>query len=240
MMSGAPRLEILEYCETPIGFLCLRRRELLASPGTIVTEVTLDHEFLMSSYNTESENALASVALQWHGGSQLQVLVGGLGLGYTADAALRFPRVERVDVVELLPQVISWLSRDLVPLATSLQADPRFHVAEGNIFESLSSSPRTRHDAILIDVDHSPDEVLDPHNRSFYTVEGLTRAREHLAEGGVLAVWSSAENEAFARALEEVFSEVKLESVHWRNELIDEDQRDDIFLARRGSGAGSA
>ena len=61
-MSGAPRLEILEYCETPIGVLCLRRRELLASPGTIVTEVTLDHEFLMSSYNTESENALASMA----------------------------------------------------------------------------------------------------------------------------------------------------------------------------------
>ncbi len=53
-MSTAPRLEILEYCETKLGVLCLRRRELLSRPGTIVTEVTLDQEFLMSSYNTES------------------------------------------------------------------------------------------------------------------------------------------------------------------------------------------
>lgn len=232
-MSAAPRLEILEYCETPLGVLCLRRRELLSSPGTIVTEVTLDHQFLMSSYNTTSEEALAAAALEWHGGAQLRVLIGGLGLGYTADAALRYPRVARVDVVELLPQVISWLGRDLVPLAGSLRADARFGVTEGDIFELLASPAQSRHDAILIDVDHSPEEILDPRNRAFYTVQGLTRAREHLAEGGVLAVWSSAEDETFARSLDEVFAEVKLETIRWRNDLIDEDQRDDIFLARR-------
>ena len=74
-MSTSPRLEILEYCETELGVLCLRRRELLSSPGTIVTEVILDQEFLMSSYNTESENALATAALEWHGGRELDVLV---------------------------------------------------------------------------------------------------------------------------------------------------------------------
>ena len=70
-MSTAPRLKILDYCETELGVLCLRRRELLSRPGTIVTEVTLDHEFLMSSYNTESENALAAVAIEWHGAANL-------------------------------------------------------------------------------------------------------------------------------------------------------------------------
>ena len=184
MGAGSTRPEILEYCETAIGVLCLRRRELLSEPGTIVTEVMLDNQFLMSSYNTASEEALASLALEWHGGSELDVLVGGLGLGYTAHAALECRRVRRVEVLEFLPQVISWLARDLVPLAAALRAEPRLRVVEGDIFEHLQGPPKTRLDAILIDVDHSPDEVLAPANRSFYTTAGLRRAREHLADGG--------------------------------------------------------
>ena len=230
---SSPKLEILEYCETPIGLLCLRLRELLSSPGTLVTEVTIDHEFLMSSYHTESERALASVALDWHGGSELDVLVGGLGLGYTARAALELPRVRRVDVVELLDEVISWLARDLVPLAAELEADTRFGVERGDIFKRLASPPEKRYDAILIDVDHSPAELLSESNRYFYTTAGLRHAREHLRDQGVLAVWSSAENNDFSGALEEVFPEFRIESIHWHNDLIDEDQRDDLFLARR-------
>ncbi|MCH2127893.1 MAG: hypothetical protein MK179_02055 [Pirellulaceae bacterium] len=232
-MSTSPRLEILEYCETELGVLCLRRRELLSSPGTIVTEVILDQEFLMSSYNTESENALATAALEWHGGRELDVLVGGLGLGYTAHAALAFPEVATVKVLELLPQVIDWVSRDLVPLASLLRAEPRLQLKQGDVFEHLANPPEKLHDAILIDVDHSPDELLDPRNQSFYTAAGLTRAGEHLAENGVLAIWSSSPSEVFESALAQVFSEVKLETIHWRNDLIDQDQRNDLFLARR-------
>ena len=73
--------KLLAFETTPIGDLCLRRRELLASPGTIITEITLDQELLMSSYNTASERALATEALERHAGSELSVLVGGLGLG---------------------------------------------------------------------------------------------------------------------------------------------------------------
>ena len=117
--------EILAYDETPLGPLCLRRRELLAEPGTIVTEVSLNHEFLMSSYNTASERALSSVALEMHDGRDLDVLVGGLGLGYTAREALVPDRVARVEVVEFLPQVIGWLDQGLIPLAGELKADAR-------------------------------------------------------------------------------------------------------------------
>lgn len=229
----APRFEILEYSETPLGVLCLRRRELVSKPGTIITEVTLDHELLMSSYYTLSETALAEQALEFHGGTGLKVLIGGLGLGYTARAALKSGRVATVDVLERLPQVISWLERELVPLGASLRAEPRLRVTEGDIFGHLGRTPEERYDAVLIDVDHSPDEQLDPLSRSFYTEAGLARAREHLAEGGVLAVWSSSGDEAFTRALEKVFAEVRLEAICWRNELIDRDQRDELFLARR-------
>ena len=72
-------LEILAYEESPLGPLCLRRRELLSQRGTFVTEVTLNHEFLMSSLYTDSERALAQTALQMPSGHDLQVLVGGLG-----------------------------------------------------------------------------------------------------------------------------------------------------------------
>ena len=229
---NTPSLEILESVETPLGLLCLRRRELLSRPGTIVTEVTLNHEFLMSSYNTASEDALARLGIEWHGGEDLSVLVGGLGLGYTAQAALEYSQVERVDVIEFLPEVISWVPRGLVPLAEQLSKEPRFSVSRDDFFKYLARPAARSYGIILVDIDHSPDENLDTDNLDFYTVEGLRQVLSHLEPGGVLAVWSSAPNEGFVSALQDVFSEVRVETVKWHNELIDEDQCDFVFLAR--------
>jgi spermidine synthase len=226
-------LEILAYEDSPLGPLCLRRRELLSRPGTVVTEVTLNHAFLMSSYNTASERALASVALQMHTGTGLRVLVGGLGLGYTAHAALASPRVERVEVVEFLPQVIDWLQQDLFPLAPALRADPRFSTAAGDVYARLAAEPGERWDMVLIDVDHAPDDQLSRTNDTFYRAEGLERASRHLAPGGILGVWSYAESSPFADALRAVFQEVRIEPVTFFNELIDEDVTDWLFFARR-------
>ncbi len=161
---NTPYIEILESVETPLGLLCLRRRELLSSPGTLITEVTLDHEFLMSSYNTASEDALARLGIEWHGGRELSVLVGGLGLGYTAQAALDCSQAGSVDVIEFLPEVISWLERDLIPLAGKLRGEPRFSVARDDFFSHLAGPAGQRHDVILVDIDHSPDENLDSEN----------------------------------------------------------------------------
>jgi spermidine synthase len=225
-------LEILAYDDSPLGPLCLRRRELLSAPGTVVTEVTLNHAFLMSSYNTASERALADVAVGMHGGSELRVLVGGLGLGYTAHAALAFAQVARVEVVEFLPQVIEWLRQDLVPLSGALKADERLVVVRGDIYARLAGEPGEAFDLILIDVDHAPDDQLSGANDRFYTREGLRRARRHLAPGGVLGVWSYAESSPFAAALAAVFDEVCVEPVPFFNELIDEETTDWLFFAR--------
>jgi spermidine synthase len=225
-------LEILAYEDTPLGPLCLRRRALLSAPGIVVTEVTLDHAFLMSSYNTASERALSTVALEMHAGTDLRVLVGGLGLGYTAHAALASPRVARVEVVEFLPQVIDWLHGDLVPLAAELKAEPRLAVTQGDVYARLAEDPTQRFDLILIDVDHAPDDPLSGANTSFYTREGLERARRHLASGGILGVWSYAESSPFARALREVFQEVRVEPITFFNQLVDEETTDWLFFAR--------
>jgi spermidine synthase len=228
----SPLLEILAYEPTELGMLCLRRRELLCEPGTLVTEVTLDHEFLMSSYLTASERALSDVALQIHPGSCLRVLVGGLGLGYTAQAALASDRVSECEVVELLPQVINWLQQGLVPLSDDLNADNRLKVTQGDIYQQLSSPPTRKHDLILIDVDHSPEENLDAANRNFYTADGLQAAKLHLAEDGLLGVWSYAESSPFVDALRDVFREVRVEPVTVFNNLVNEQQTDWLFFAR--------
>jgi spermidine synthase len=228
----APSFEILAYDDTPLGPLCLRRRELLGRPGTVVTEVTLNHEFLMSSYITDSERALARIALSLHPGRELDVLVGGLGLGYTAREALVSERVRRVEVIEFLPQVIGWLQQGLVPLAAQLNADARLLVTRGDVYEQLAAPVVRTHDLILIDVDHSPDENLGSANGAFYTRAGLLLAKQHLAPEGMLAVWSYAEHSDFVAALRSVFSEVHAEPVTVWNDLVDEEQTDWLFFAR--------
>jgi spermidine synthase len=228
----ASNLDILAYEDTPLGPLCLRRRTLLSSPGTVVTEITLDHAFLMSSYSTASERALAAVALEMHGGTELRVMIGGLGLGHTAHAALESSRVGRVEVMELLPQVIAWLQRGLLPLSGALLEDPRFVPVAGDVYARLAAPPAQRSDLILIDVDHSPEQRLGKDNAAFYTEAGLTSAREHLAPGGILGVWSYAESSEFSRALRQVFATVRVEPVTSFNELADEETTDWLFFAR--------
>ncbi len=225
-------LQILAYETTPLGDLCLRRRELLSRPGTVITEITLDHQLLMSSYNTVSERALASEALARHPGQGLSVLVGGLGLGYSAAAVLQSVRVQRVQVIELFPAVVGFLREGLVPLSAELLADPRFGVREGDVFTTLREQADEGWDLILIDVDHSPEDHLGAGNESFYTESGLARARHHLAPGGILAVWSYAESSPFVDALRAAFAVVEVVPVSYLNDLVDEWHTDWLFLAR--------
>ena len=225
-------VEILACEPSPLGLLCLRRRELLSQPGTIVTEVTLNHEFLMSSLYTDSERRLASTAIQMHLGNDLRVLVGGLGLGYTAREALLSDRVARVEVLELLPQVMDWLAKGLIPLSSQLNNQQRLVVTQGDVYRRLEGPADEQFDVILIDVDHSPDERLDDECISFYTTSGLMAARRHLADDGVLAVWSYAKSSPFADALHSVFRQVHVKPVTHDNHLIDQQLTDWLFFAR--------
>ncbi len=230
------KIEFLAYEETPLGILCLRRRALVSQPGVIVTEVTLNHEFLMSSLYTDSEQALSRIAIDMHGGDDLRVLVAGLGLGYTAYQALQSQQVADVEVVEIFPQVIEWLNTGLLPLSSQLAADSRLTLTQGDAYQRLAETPdgtSAGFDLILVDVDHSPDDRLgDGQSLSFYTPEGLRQARRHLRPGGVLAVWSYAESNPFTEALRSVFEEVRVEGITHQNELIHEQHTDWLFFAR--------
>ena len=238
-MSSAD-LEVLAYEPSPIGMICLRRRPLPSNPDRIVTEITVDHEFLMSSGVTDSERALARMGLDQVEGSDLRVLVGGLGLGYTAREALRSGRVAHVEVVELLAQVIGWLEQDLIPLAGELKADARLSVVEGDVFGRLAGpagpaeeSDAGRFDLILVDVDHSPDEPLGASSAAFYEPDGLVRAMRHLRPGGVLGVWSYQESERLAQAFGVVSRDSRVEPVTFFDAVVQAEAVNWLYFGRR-------
>jgi spermidine synthase len=227
-------LKILAYDDTPLGPLCLRRRETLSEPRQWVTEVTLNHEFLMSSLHTDSERALATIPLNQGSGTQRRVLVGGLGLGYTADAALSCQGVNHVEVVEYLPQVIGWMRDGLTPLAERLSANEQLQVSQGDIFERLLGVPGDqRFDAILIDIDHSPEDQLAKKHDEFYRAEGLQRAAEHLTPQGYFALWSYDEHTPLLDAMRQVFESAEAHPVTYFNLHVHESFTDWLYVGRR-------
>jgi len=229
--------EELDYCNTPIGELILRRR---TEPRLRVEvyEVKLGDEFLMSSLFTAGEVALANLALSACEAGPLDVAVGGLGLGYTAHAALENAAVRSLLVVEALPVVIDWHRRGLVPLGAELSADSRCEFLAGDFFARVNSSgidprvPDKRFHAILLDIDHSPRHLLHPDHAAFYSPGGLRQLAAHLQPRGVFGLWSNdPPDEVFRATLAEVFSSVKAHLVKFHNPLQDREATNTVYLA---------
>lgn len=206
------------------------RKRTAPVPGII--ELTLEHQFLMSSLVTVSERELATRAIAMHGGSDLDVMIGGLGLGYTSKASLDSDRVARVEVVELVQGIITWVTSGVIPLGKELMADARFHAIHDDVFERLRRPATRTHDLLLIDVDHSPDERLGESSDAFYAHANLVLAARHLKPGGVFGVWSTSENSAFEAELRKTFEEVRVEPIEFFNETVGEQETNWIFLAR--------
>ena len=231
--------EELDWSPTPIGPVSLRRRRDLRL-GADVYEVKLGEEFLMSSWFTESEVALARSGLAMCHGEALDVVVGGLGLGYTAAAVLDDPRVRSLTIVEYLAPVIAWHRDGLLPLGEKLVGDPRCRIVEGDFFamgrgEGFDpEAPGRQFDAILLDIDHSPEALLDPRSTSFYTPEGLGTLARHLAPQGVFGLWSNdPPDPRFTERLAGAFSRVEPETVRFHNPLQDREAVQSVYLARR-------
>jgi len=229
--------EELDYCNTPIGELMLRRR---TEPRLRVEvyEVKLGDEFLMSSLFTAGEVALANLALSACEAGPLDVAVGGLGLGYTAHAALENAAVRSLLVVEALPVVIDWHQRGLVPMGAGLSADSRCEFLAGDFFARVNSSgidprvPDKRFHAILLDIDHSPRHVLHPDHAAFYLPTGLRRLAAHLQPRGVFGLWSNdPPDEMFRATLAEVFCSVEAHLVKFHNPLQEREATNTVYLA---------
>ena len=233
------RFEELDWQRTPMGEISLRRRHEPAV-GADVYEVKLGEEFLMSSLFTASERALARLGLADVTGEHLDVLVGGLGLGYTAATALEDPRLGTLTVVDAVAEVIDWHRRDLLPDTVGLARDPRTRLLEGDFFALIADgapasppTPRTTFDAILLDIDHTPRHTLSPAHASFYTVDGLAAMKRHMAPGGVFALWSDdPPDEEFLAVLGQAFTTTGAEVVSFPNPITRGESACTVYVAQ--------
>ncbi len=236
--------EEIDYQPTPIGPISLRRRHDFRLK-TDILEIMLGDEHLMSDLFTTSEIALATLGLAYHreqddNGSKLDVLVGGLGLGYTAEAVLCDNSVGSLCVVEALQAIINWHESGLLPLGEILCADPRCQFVCDNFFTCAragigfdAAQPDRRFDVILVDIDHSPNFHLAPENASFYSLAGLAGIKSHLARKGVFGLWSNdPPDDSFTVHLRTVFADVKAEQVVFANPYQNNEVTQTIYLAR--------
>ncbi len=235
-----PLFEELDFRPTPIGDLILRRRRMAMLDDLIVYEVLLGNGYLMSSLFHDVEEALADLGLAAVTGEKLDVVVGGLGLGYTAVAALKDARVAELLVVDVMQPVIEWHEKGMVPLGETLTGDPRCRLVEGDFFAMAAEpergfdplSPGRKFHAVLLDIDHSPENLLDEQNGAFYSAAGLRKLAEQLLPGGVFAMWSDdAPDENFMKRLGEVFDSPQAHVVKFPNPLLEKESESTVYVA---------
>lgn len=232
------RFEELDWRQTAIGEISLRRR-LDPALQVQVYEVLLGDEYLMSSLFTVAEVELGRLALAELPGEDLDVVVGGLGLGYTARAVLAEARVRSLRVVEALAEVIDWHVRDLLPQAGALTSDERCQLVTGDFFALLADGAPfgpdapDRYHAILVDIDHTPRHVLHPRHAAFYEPAGLRRLAGRLQPGGVFALWSDdAPDDDFGVVLDEVFESAAVHVVSFANPITGGESTNTVYVAK--------
>jgi len=178
--------------------------------------IVLGHNELMSTRKWGSEEALATLSLERIGKTNRpHLLIGGYGMGFTLRAALRtLPPGGRVTVVELVPEIIEWARGPMAEVAQGCLDDPRVTLIGADVAPIIAGS-RGEYDAILLDVDNGPDGLVREGNDAIYSPSGLRAARDALAPGGVLAIWSAGPDPAFTRRLQKArfaVEEVKVSS----------------------------
>jgi spermidine synthase len=232
------KIEELAYHKTPLGELVLRRRTETLLQNREVFEVKLGDEFLMSSLFIEGERALSNLGLAGLEGA-LDVVVGGLGLGYTAAAALENKNVRSLLVIDLFQEVIGWHQNKLVPMGGVLAEDKRCELRQGDFFELARTGfdifdNERKFDAVLLDIDHSPEHYLDEKNKSFYGAEGLESLRKQIKTGGAFALWSNDPSDAeFTKHLKSLFGTAAAYNVEFANPYTNSIAVNSVYVAHK-------
>ena len=163
--------------------------------------------YVMDTAETSTEEALAEVALSQVADPR-NVLIGGLGLGFTARAVLDDARVERCVVVEIEGPLIDWMRDGTVPHGPALLADRRLDIKNLDIALAIDEAREGQFDLILLDVDNGPDNLVHSQNAAIYADPFLAKVRRATARGGVAVIWSAAESPALEQALGTAFETV--------------------------------
>jgi len=234
--------EELDFQNTPLGEISLRKRSEPRLDNILIYEVKMNEEFLMSSLFVEAELQLAHLGLAELKDDNLDVIVGGLGLGYTAFAALENQHVSSLKVIDVMAPVIDWHQRGLVPMGPELMADERCELVLGDFFALATSESNgfgaanndQKVHAVLLDIDHTPDFWLSPTNNSFYTEQGLRAMSDKIHPGGVFALWSDdLPDDRFTELLDSVFDTSTAHVVTFPNAYTKSESSNTVYVARR-------
>ena len=185
------------------GEVVLRRRT--TEHAADVLELRVNGVFVMDTHETSTEQALAASALELVEDPR-DVVVGGLGLGYTVQRLLADPRVERVAVVEVEDALIGWMRDGTVPHGPAVLADRRVQVVAADLVTAVAEATRT-YDLVLLDVDNGPGYLVHDANAEVYDAPFLTEVHALLNPGGVLVVWSADRSAALEQVLRTVFGD---------------------------------
>ena len=164
--------------------------------------IVADRNELMNSRMSGSEEALATLTCaRLRTRTSPRLLIGGYGMGFTLRAALAvLPVKASVVVAELVPEIIAWARGPMAELTAGCLDDRRVTLVDDDVAAVIAGA-RGEYDAILLDVDNGPDGLTRAQNDGLYSATGLAAARSALAPGGILAIWSAADDPAFTRRL---------------------------------------
>ena len=179
--------------------------------------IRVDGHTLMGSRMHGSEDALADMAFDHLGQREdARVLVGGLGMGFTAAAALRRAAPSAVVVAaELVPKVIEWNRGPLAAVADRPLEDPRLQIHAGDVLEVIRNGD-VSWDAIILDIDNGPRGLSSPSNQWLYGRQGLKALYGAAKPGGMVGVWSASPDRVFTARMEQAGFETTVATVRAR------------------------
>jgi spermidine synthase len=228
--TGAVGYRELARAESPRGEIVLRERRDPDETAPAVLELRVNGVFVMDTVETSTERQLATAALALVE-TPADVMVGGLGLGFTAHEVLTDPRVERLVVVEVEEHLVAWMRDGTVPHGPQFLADQRLTVVTADISQAIEETPPSSYDLVLLDVDNGPGYLVHESNQAIYGAAFLRAVATVLRPGGVVVVWSADQSATLLHEMETVFATATPLPLEVR--LQDREECYWLYLARR-------
>lgn len=162
--------------------------------------------FLMSTRGGEGERVMVRLALSYLQYRRVvDVLIGGLGVGYSIMEALEDKRVANIDVVELEEAVIRWNEQYFGNYNENVVNDEKVRIICDDLLEYIGRLNEEKYELVVLDVDNGPDWLVREENRGIYQLSGISMLERVISPGGLLVVWSATQNSKFLNNLSSLF-----------------------------------